>query len=116
MFSRSLERILRDEPTWREPVENLVRILQEYAPEQAISPSLLAQRTHLDATLTVAILKALEDSGLGHLGLRVVDSESLEVQRFRSADDLPAFVEDEMGDRIDLTPENVLVYFARAAS
>jgi hypothetical protein len=113
MFSRSLERTLKRDPDSRGVVQALTRALEEYQPGLAIRPSVLSRRLKIDPTLTVAVLHALQHEGVGRLGLRVLDPQGLEVQRFKSADELPAYVVDEMGDRIELTPENVEVYFER---
>jgi hypothetical protein len=115
MSWRNLERTFRRYPEWQEPVRKLATAVNEIPLGVGIRPSLLARKAELSPTLTVAILHAFQEAGLGELGLRVLDQQELEVRRFDSVDGLPGFVLDEMGDRVELSPENVEVFFARTA-
>jgi hypothetical protein len=94
----------------RESAELLARVREvvrsgDLAP--LAKPSVIALKAHVPTSYIVPLLKAAEREGLGQLVITVVDSRRLPIASYRSLDEVPAEVVDEMGVAYTPSVENL---------
>ena len=70
-------------------------------------PSVIALKAHIPKSYIVPLLKAAEHEGLGKLVITVVDSHRLPIATYRSLDEVPTEVVDEMGFAYTPSAENL---------
>jgi hypothetical protein len=110
--AKSLERVIRRHPEWRDPLARIYRAVQRAPLGHIVDPSLVARLARLSSAETIAYLHVLKEADLGDFVARVLTDEGVEVATFPRIADVPAVVEDEFGDDLEVMPENLDLGFA----
>lgn len=109
--ARSLEAVVREHPDWAAPLARILRVALRVPVGGLIDPLVVSEVTQIATLEAVAYLHVLKEAGLGEFIIRVLDREGIEIERYPSIAAIPARVENEFGDAMDVLPENVDMSF-----
>jgi hypothetical protein len=113
MFSRQFEALLSAHPEWKDPLQELAAQIQELPLGRRLKPRAIARQAKIPSWDALALLKLLEEAGLGQVRIQVQDLKrgGLELATYRNLSEIPEVVEDSLGDPVEVSPEALEIVF-----
>jgi hypothetical protein len=111
MSSDRFEHMLRDHPEWTDALNAILAMIRKAGRSAPADPHLLAQQLNFPLQDVIGYLQVLSQAGVGDFKLRLVDDRGLEVARYDNVGQVPRVVEDEFGDEVYPSPENLELVF-----
>jgi hypothetical protein len=113
MSSRQFEAFLSEHPEWRVSLEELAAQIQEMPLGRRIKPRVIARQARIPTWDALALLRVLEEAGLGQIRIQVRDLKrgGLELATYRNVAEIPDTLEDSLGDPIEIGPDALQVVF-----
>jgi hypothetical protein len=111
MSSQKFADTLSRNPEWAEDLIAIRNALAKFAKGEAVSPALISFMTEITAEKVFAYLNIFRKTGLGTLLFQVVDGRGRVISRFENLRLVPPRVEDQYGETVNVTPQNLELVF-----